>query len=161
MACACVILGNAPTRTTVWPSAGSARIRKSNPATKMNRLFIFAPARIPVNHHGQNGGRHTFFLTALAGFQSGHAPAIHDVSQSSVLENPGCGIAYGKENLIECAMFRVAIDQSAYLVGIAKGSQPTVNQADNLAQVDLCGIAAQLIAALGAAYAFHHACVLE
>src|SRR5580704_7454412 len=58
-------------------------------------------------------------------------------------------------------MLQITIDQTAELLGIAKRSQGTVNQPNDLAEANFRGWAAQLVPALGAAYAFHDAGVFQ
>ena len=56
-----------------------------------------------------------------------------------MFQNLGCGVAHCEEDLIERAVFVIPIDQRAQLVGISKWSQRTVNQANDLTQMDLRG----------------------
>ncbi len=58
-------------------------------------------------------------------------------------------------------MIRVSDDKRAELVRIAKGRQPTIDQADDLAEADVAGVSAQFVAALIATYAIEQTSMLE
>src|SRR6266581_4081134 len=105
-----------------------------------HRLRIFAPW-ISVDHHWQNSGFFGFFLALAAGrFRA----LPNNISQRSVLENLGCGIANIQEHLIERAVLGIAI-----------------NQADNLAKANFPRRSPQLVPAFSAAHALHDAGILH
>ncbi len=81
--------------------------------------------------------------------------------ESGVVEDTGGGVAHVEENLVQGAVRKIAIDQFAELLGVSEGGERAVNQADDLAEMDVGGGAAKLVSALCATNAFHHAGVLE
>src|SRR6266566_598906 len=116
--CAWVILGNAPTRIVVWArrtpenrqrTARTQQVRTQIPLLpQSHRLRIFAPW-ISVDHHWQDSGFFGFFLALAAG--RFRALPAHNISQRSMLENFGCGIANVEENLVKRAVLSIAINQ--------------------------------------------------
>src|SRR5438045_6751621 len=111
---------------TVWAqSAPENRPRTARTQTvrtqiprfpQSHRLRIFAPW-ISVDHHWQNSGFFGFFLALAAGR---FRPLPNNISQRSVLENLGCGIANIEEHLVKRAVLSIAINQAAELFGVAK-----------------------------------------
>src|SRR5437868_14716814 len=76
-----------------------------------HRLRIFAP-RTSMDHHRQDSGFFGFFLALAAGrFRA----LPHNISQRSVVENLGCGIAYIEENPVKRAVLSLATKQAAEL----------------------------------------------
>src|SRR6266568_2782754 len=106
-----------------------------------HRLRIFAPW-ISVDHHWQDSGFFGFFLALAAG--RFRALPAHNISQRSMLENFGCGIANVEENLVKRAVLSIAI-----------------NQADNLAKTNFPRRSPQLVPTFSAAHALHDAGVLH
>ena len=58
-------------------------------------------------------------------------------------------------------MVGIGSDQTAQLVGVAKGRERPVHQANDFGELDLLGCSPQTVAAFGAANAFHDARVLQ
>src|SRR5579864_9391249 len=79
------------------------------------------------------------------------------VGESCVIKNPRGGVAYVEKNLVERALGKIAFNEFAQLVGVAEGSERTVDQADDFAEQNFGGIAPQLIAAFRPADTFHQA----
>jgi hypothetical protein len=93
---------------------------------------------------------------ALFGF------AVSDqIGDGGVLENSGGGVADGEKDLIESAVISVFGDETAELLGVAQGSERAVDEADDVAQGNFGGRAAQLISATRAADAVDDASVLQ
>src|SRR5438128_5623151 len=164
--CAWVILGNAPTRIVVWArrtpenrqrTARTQPVRTQIPLLpQSHRLRIFAPW-ISVDHHWQDSGFFGFFLALAAGrFRA----LPNNVSQRSVLENLGCGIANIEEHLVKRTVLSIAINQAAKLFGVAERRQWAIDQADNLAKTNFPRRSPQLVPAFSAAHALHDAGVL-
>src|SRR2546426_10336519 len=78
-----------------------------------------------------------------------------------MLQYLGGGVAHLEEHLIKRAVFDIAINQTAELLGIAKRREWTVNQTDDFAEMDFRRRPPQLVTALGPAHAFHDARVLQ
>src|SRR6266516_3400974 len=122
-----------------------------------HRLRIFAPW-ISVDHHWQNSGFLGFFLALAVGrFRA----LPNNISQRSVLENLGCGIANIEEHLVKRAVLGIAINQAAKLFGVAERRQWAIDQADNLAKANFPRRSPQLVPAFSAAHALHNAGVLH
>src|SRR5258708_30240463 len=91
-----------------------------------------------MNHHRQNG-RHFFLLLfslALSAFGRSR-PRSHNIGQRRVLQDVGGSIAHVQKYLVEGAMSGILVDESSQLFGISKGSEGTVDQADDFAQMNL------------------------
>src|SRR5437870_10645980 len=122
-----------------------------------HRLRIFAP-RTTIDHHRQDKGFFGFFLALAAGrFRA----LPNNISQRSVLENLGCGIANIEEHLVKRAVLSIAINQAAKLFGVAERRQWAIDQADNLAKTNFPRRSPQLVPAFSAAHALHDAGVLH
>ena len=59
------------------------------------------------------------------------------IGQSRVVEDACGSIANVEKNLVQGAMGKVAVDQFAQLLGVTKRSQRTIDEANNLAQMDV------------------------
>src|ERR1700722_3190783 len=159
MAWACVMLGNAPTRMVFAPPCPQAETEaaRANIAIKNRLLMLLASDR---DGHDATG----FFLLPLAPLAVlGYLrPLVDDqIRESRVVEDAGCSVAHIEKNLVQGAMRQVAVNQFAQLLGVAEWRQRTVDQTDDLAQVNVNRFAAQLIATLGSAHAFDQARVLH
>src|ERR1019366_3109702 len=142
IACGCVILGNAPTRMTVWAPANTPSKKIKQAEAKKLRLVMALAFRQHRQHPGLG-----FFLPAdppvaglpVDGLRTGtrRRPTADQVGQRRILQNPGGRIPYFQKHLVQGAMVRIAIDQSAQLIRIPKRCQRPVNQTDNFAQPDL------------------------
>src|SRR5580698_2438890 len=158
------MLGNAPTRmvlTVPWAHPETAVASQSNnpvnnPANQ--RLLTLAAA----DDHGEDASG-VFLLSLLALATAGAAWAVigDQIREGGVVENASGRVANVEENLVQRAVGKIAVDEFAKLLGVAERGQRTVNQADDFAEMDVGGVAAQLVAAFGSAHAFHHAGVLE
>ena len=84
-----------------------------------------------------------------------------NVGEGSVIHNAGSGVPNFKENAIKRAMFLVTLDQPSERFGVSKGSERSVNRANDFAQNNSGGRALQAIAALGTARALHQAGVFQ
>ena len=125
------------------------------------REMISSPFLAP-DDHGEDAGRiFLLIFLALAGFGGARVVAGDEVGECGVVEDAGGGVADIQEYLVESAMGEVAVDEFAELFGVTEWGQWAVDQADDLAEVDVRRLAAELVAALGAAHAFHHAGILE
>src|SRR5450631_3975613 len=156
------MLGKAPTRMVlVVPCAHpqTAVASQSNNPTKERLLTL-----VTSDDHGEDAGR-IFLLILLIflalGVLAGSPVMSDQIRESRVVEDAGGRVTDIEKHLIERAVGKVAVDQVAQLFSVTEGGEWAVNQADDLAQIDVRGIAAQLVAALGAAHTFHHAGVLE
>src|ERR1700722_14241537 len=102
MACACVILGKAPTRIVLalpCPEAAAA-VARNNVAMIRRLITLLAP-----NYHGQNAAGVLFLvLEALAGLVGSWSVIGDQVGQRSVIENAGSGVAHVQKNLIQRAV---------------------------------------------------------
>src|SRR3984885_7994793 len=161
IACACVTLGKAPTRMVFalpWAGAETDAARLSASPNQKNLFPFVAP-----DDHGENAARFFFLRAALclATFSSMWSRPLDQLRQGCVFQDFRGSISHVKEHLIQGAMRQVAVDQSTQLIGVAEGRQGSVNQANNLTEVDFIGIAAQLIAALGTADALHNAGIFQ
>jgi hypothetical protein len=67
---------------------------------------------------------------------------VDQVSQSGVVKDLGGGIADVKEHLVESAVGKITVDQLAQLLGVAERRQRAVDQADDLAEINVGGVAA-------------------
>src|SRR5271170_1321897 len=159
IAWACVMLGNAPTRMVLalpWAQPEAAVARPSARPIQILLFTLGAP-----DHHGEDAGG-CFFLVLLALAGLGIVLVVdNQVGQSSVVENACRRITHVEEDLIKRAVRKIAIDEFAELLGVAEGGQRAVDEPNDLAEMDLGGFAAQLVAALGSAHALDHAGVLE
>src|SRR5437660_715002 len=113
---------------------------------------------ISVDHHWQDSGFFGFFLALAAGR---FRVLPNNISQRSVLENLGCGIANIEEHLVKRAVLSIAINQAAKLFGVAERRQWAINQADNLAKANFPRRSPQLVPAFSAAHALHNAGILH
>src|ERR1700690_626160 len=120
-------------------------------------LLTFASS----DDHGEDAGRFFLLVLLALGALAGTRSIDDQVSQSGVVEDTGRGIADVEKDLIKGAMRKIVVNQFAQLFGVAEGGERAVNQADNLAQLDVGRVAAQLVAALGPANALDHAGVLQ
>src|SRR5581483_1442101 len=156
MACGCVMLGKAPTRITAFcPKETPVACATKSPRTAKN-LALMRPLA-SVNHHGKNacfGFLTLTLLIAAFGF-------FHNVGESGTFLDLCDRIPHLQKDLVQLAMRQVAIDQVPQRFGVAKRRQRPIDQPDNLAQANLGRQPAQLISALGAPHAFHHARVLQ
>src|SRR6516162_361592 len=82
--------------------------------------------------------------------------AFNQISQSGVFENSRRRVADIQKHLVQGAVFHISLNEAAKLCCISKRSEGTIDQADNLSQVDFRGSSAQPVAALSPADAFHH-----
>src|SRR5215469_447363 len=78
-----------------------------------------------------------------------------------MFQNLGRRVAHIQKHFVERAMRRILVDQRAQSFGVAKGCERAVNQADDLAQMDLARRTPQRISALGPTHALDHPCVLH
>src|ERR1019366_6660311 len=161
IACGCVILGNAPTRMTVWAPANAPNKKPKQAETKTLRLVMALASRQHRQHTGLG-------LLLLAGLpvdgprtRTSRRPTADQVGQRRILQNPGGLIPPFQKHLVQGTMVRVAIDQSAQLIRIPQRCERPVNQTNDFAQPDLRWCPAQPVSAFGAAHALHHACVLQ
>src|ERR1700683_271440 len=161
IAWACVTLGKAPTRMVfALPWAGAetdaARLRAS---PNQKDLFTL----VASDDHGENTT--CFFLLRaalrLAAFSSTWGGTLNQLRQGCMFQDFRSRISHVKEHLIEGAMWQVAVDQSAQLIGIGERRKRAVNQANDFAEMNFIGIAAQLIAAFGSANALHDAGIFQ
>ena len=53
-----------------------------------------------------------------------------------MLQDAGSGIAHIEEYLVEPAVLTIAVNQAAQLLGVAKGGEWTVNQANDFAEMN-------------------------
>src|SRR5271167_2088461 len=118
-----------------------------NTATRDRLLTLLAS-----NHHGEDAGR--IFLLALAALAGARATVDDQIRESRVVEDTRCRVSDVEKHLVQGAVRQIAVDQFTQLLGVAEGRQRTVNQANDLAEMDVGRFAAQLVAALGPAYAF-------
>src|SRR5215471_19713218 len=144
--CACVMLGNAPTRITVC-----AETEPQNPTTMTNNhkaqvpipplrlrsrlaplglgktvrndnaeLRIIAPCA-SMDHHRQDAGLSRFLLAPAAGRL--RTRTSRNVCQRSMLENLGGGITNLEKHAIKRPMLDITIDEAAQLFSVAEGRQ--------------------------------------
>src|SRR6266478_559295 len=164
IACGCVILGNAPTRMTLCAPANTPSKKNTSAETKKFRLIM----ALASSQHRQHSGLGLFLPVGLPvngllnGLRTGPGrPAADQVGQRRILQNRGGRIPYLQKHLVQGAMVRIAIDQSAQLVRISEGRERPVDQTDDFAQPDLGWRPAQPVSALGAAHALHDARILQ
>src|SRR5271163_1146494 len=114
------------------------------------------------NHHGQDAALFFLLLSGgtLAALGGMGSVAGNQVGEGGVFQNASDRVAHIEEDLIERAVRQVAADQHAEFLGIGKGRERAINQAHDLAQTNVGGIATKLVAPLGSAYALDHARVL-
>src|SRR5215469_7133128 len=154
IACGWVMLGNAPTRITVWARRTGASKTAMVSAISLGMLM---PAFSSADHHRQHAG-FGFFLSTLFRF---YRPSIGDIGERSAFENLCCRIAHIQKYLVQRAVCGVAVDEAAQLLGISQRRQRPVNEADDLAQADVGRCAAQTVSALCPPNALHHAGILQ
>jgi hypothetical protein len=103
-----------------------------------------------------------FLVSPLFGDTAGSRGVGSDqIRKSCVVEDAGGRVTNVEKNLVKGAVRQIAVDEFAQLVGVAERRERTVDEADDLAEMDVGGFAAQLVAALGATHTLHHAGVLE
>ena len=88
-----------------------------------------------VRGHGQYF-RRIFFVSCDATSQPLRGGVLNDVSQGSVLQNLCRRVANVQKHLVQGPVLDIVLDQVAQLLGVAKGRQGPVNQADDLGKVD-------------------------
>src|SRR5579859_1743119 len=129
---------------------------------KTNPTNIFLLTSRTPDHHWENAGGFLLLIPGTPGRFAGAGAVPNDqVGQSRVIEDAGCGVAYVEKDLVESAVGQIAVNQFAQLLGIAERRERTVNQADDLAKMDVGWISSQLVTALGPADALNHAGVFE
>jgi len=84
-----------------------------------------------------------------------------NVGKGRVIHNAGSGVPDIKENTIKRTMFLVSLDQPSERFGVSKGSERTVNGANDFAQEDPRGRTPQSVASFRSAHALYQAGVLE
>src|ERR1017187_1395652 len=141
------MLGKAPTRMVLAvPCAHpeTAVARQSNNPTKERLLTLVAS-----DDHGEDAGRIFLLIFLALGVLAGSQAVMSDqIRESRVVEDAGGRVTDIEKHLIKGAVGKIAIDQVAQLFRVTEGGEWAVNQADDLAQIDVCGLAAQLVAAL-------------
>ena len=83
------------------------------------------------------------------------------ISERRVVEDAGGRVTNIEKHLIKGAVQQIAVNEFAQLFGVAERGEWAVDEANDLAEMDVGGFAAQLVATLGAAHALHHAGILE
>ena len=73
-----------------------------------------------------------FLLLRLLPLRARGGLGVHNVGEGRALQDLGGRIAHVEKDLIEGAMFGVAIDQCAQLLRIAKRRKRAINEPDNL-----------------------------
>src|ERR1700726_3752837 len=157
MACACVMLGNAPTRIVVCAGLDAATPSAIRSTMRKRLLTLLAP-----DNHGQNAAFLFFFLLgSTLAFGGTRGCAGDEIRKSGVFQNLCSRVAHVEKHLIERAVRQIAVDEHAQLFGVGKRRHRAVDQTHDLAQGNVRGLAAQLVAALGSADALNHARVLQ
>ena len=140
MACAWVMLGNAPTRITVVlpdaPSAGNAA-EQNQAKQSYGTLFIlgFPALETTMDNHGRRPFSSFFFAFFDCRTLGWRFVIDNQVGQGGVFQDLRRGIAHVEEHLVKGAM--LGSDQSgSQLIGIAERSQRAVDQTDDFRQVD-------------------------
>src|SRR5215468_501115 len=108
IACGWVMLGNAPTRITVWARTRGASKTAMASAIPLGMLM---PALPSADHHRQYAG-FGFFLAALSRLCR---RTVSDIGQRGAFQNFCCRIAHIQKYLVERAMRGVAVDEAAQL----------------------------------------------
>src|SRR5689334_13310489 len=105
MACACVMLGKAPTRmTTSCPRAEPMKGSEKMKIRNVLRIFICAPV---ARHHGKDAA---IVLLARAPASLHRARIVDDVGQACAFQDSGSSVSHLEKDLVERAMGRVPVD---------------------------------------------------
>src|SRR3982751_2900001 len=118
--------------TTPCPQLEMERLRMK---TNMIKILLFIPSPVPVNHHGQNATLRFLLLAFLSGFQCSQTLPTDNIRQRGVFQDTSGSVADRKKHTIKGAMFGVAINQATELLCISEGSQRSINQPDNFAEI--------------------------
>src|SRR5208337_3183096 len=156
MACACVILGNAPTRMAVCVHPGSAA---TNPTISPKRSLLLTLLS-PDDHGEERRLFCLFFLGRLLALGDARMRLGDEVSQSSIFQDVRGCVAHVQEQLVKRPVRQIADNQRTQLLGIAKRRQRTIDQSYDFAQPDFSRIAAQLVSALRSTHTLNDARVL-
>src|SRR5215469_14170234 len=111
IACACVIFGKAPTRTTVWPPCPQATEATTIDADSASRKRLVT--LLASNHHGEDAGGISFLGLHFGSFRWPYVVIRQQIGQRSVLKDPGGRIAHIEKDLIKSSLRQVAFNQFA------------------------------------------------
>src|SRR5579871_720457 len=163
MACACVMLGNAPTRMVLGaPCAKAAIAEKSVQTNPMIFLVtVFLVSLGASDHHGQNAGGILRLLSAQTALGGSRVLVDNKIRESGVVENVGGRVTDVQKYLVESSVREITVNEFAQVVGVAKRGEGTVDESDNLTEANVGGFAAEAVSSLGAADAIDQAGILE
>src|SRR5260370_13110026 len=130
MACACVTLGNAPTRMVLTGHSAQTETMVATQST--NPIKCLFPL-LASDDHGKEGRILLGTFLALTIPANPRAVVRDQVGQGGVVEDAGGRIANVEEDLIEGTVGKVAVDQFTQLFGVAERRERAVNQAHDLA----------------------------
>src|ERR1017187_8430946 len=137
------MLGKAPTRMVLAVPCAHPETavgsRSNNPIKE--RLLTL----VTSDDHGEDAGRIFLLIFLALGVLAGSPVMSDQIRESCVVEDAGGRVTDIEKHLIERAVGKVAVDQVAQLFSVTEGGEWAVNQADDLAQIDVRGIAAQQI----------------
>ncbi len=159
IACACVILGNAPTRMVLASPCAQAAVKEME-KSRIPRIDCLLTL-VSSDHHGEDAGGIFFRIFQFLATFAGRHVAGNEIGKCCVFENARRRIANVEKNLVERAMRQIAVDQFAKMFGVAERSEGTVDQANDLAETDVGRLAAEHVSALGTPGTVDHAGVLQ